>query len=115
MKNASLKLVPLARCFHSVRREETAALVETLRIRSGTSIDLSATILAAVNNIAARCVLGRRCEGGGVKLGLGELTKRIGNQFAEFSVGDWMPWMSWVDVASGLIGRMKETFRATDG
>ncbi|CAN1759017.1 Phenylacetaldehyde oxime monooxygenase CYP71AN24 [Linum perenne] len=100
--------------FQSVRREETAALVETLRIRSGTSIDLSATILAAVNNIVARCVLGRRCEGGGGKLGLGELTKRIGNQFAEFSVGDWLPWMAWVDVASGLIGRMKETFRATD-
>ncbi|CAN0913975.1 Cytochrome P450 71A1 [Linum grandiflorum] len=100
--------------FESVRREEAAAMVESLRVRSGTAVDLSAAILAAANNIVARCVLGRRCEGGGGKLGLGELTKRMGNQFAEFSAGDWLPWMAWVDVASGLVGRLKETFRAAD-
>ncbi|CAI0426228.1 unnamed protein product [Linum tenue] len=101
--------------FQPVRREETVALVEKLRLASGQAVDVSALILGVVNNIVARCVLGRRCEGRGAgKLGFGEVAKKVSLEFAEFSVGDWFPWLRWVDTATGLIGRMKGTFRAMD-
>ncbi|CAI0426227.1 unnamed protein product [Linum tenue] len=54
--------------FQPVRREETVALVEKLRLASGQAVDVSALILGVVNNIVARCVLGRRCEGRGADI-----------------------------------------------
>ncbi|KAJ8763097.1 hypothetical protein K2173_023302 [Erythroxylum novogranatense] len=90
--------------FQYVRKEEVDILVNKLRVLSGnrSSVNLSQLLLEVTNNIIARCVLGRKCEGEGGKIGFGEF------------FGDWFPCLGWIDVITGLTSRLKHTFREMD-
>ncbi|KAF3438690.1 hypothetical protein FNV43_RR21454 [Rhamnella rubrinervis] len=51
-------------------------------------------------------------EGGRSRIG--ELSRQMMLLLGAFSVGDFFPGLKWIDVARGLLGRMKATFRELD-
>ncbi|KAJ0047655.1 hypothetical protein Pint_15567 [Pistacia integerrima] len=102
--------------FQYVREEELAVLINKIRgsYYKGGSVNLSAMLVGVSDNIASRCILGRRAEEENGKSKFGELAKRLMSQFTSFCVGDMFPSFGWVDVATGLIGRLKATFMELD-
>ncbi|CAL0305125.1 unnamed protein product [Lupinus luteus] len=110
----SLKRV---RSFHSIRQEEVADLVNTIRktCESKTScVNLTEMLIAISNNISSRCVLGRKYDRKDGSSSFGVLGRKILMLFAAFSVGDYFPSLGWVDVLTGLIPEIKATFVALD-
>ena len=104
--------------FHFVREEETALLVNRVRkaCANGTCINLSDMLVATSNNIVSRCILGQSFEDENGESRFGELTRRVMTDFMAFSVGDFFPskYLKWIDVVTGLIGRLTASFRALD-
>ncbi|XP_044484465.1 cytochrome P450 71A1-like [Mangifera indica] len=102
--------------FQYVREEEVAVLMNKIRSScyNGGSVNLSAMLVGVSDNIATRCILGRRAEEENGKSKFGEIAKKLMAQMASFCVGDMFPSFGWVDVATGLIGRLKATFKELD-
>ncbi|XP_044486655.1 cytochrome P450 71A1-like [Mangifera indica] len=102
--------------FQFVREEEVAVLMNKIRgsCYNGSSVNLSAMLVGVSDNIATRCILGRRAEEENGKSKFGEIAKKMMAQFASFCVGDMFPSFGWVDIATGLIGRLKATFKELD-
>ncbi|KAF3436741.1 hypothetical protein FNV43_RR19490 [Rhamnella rubrinervis] len=72
------------------------------------------TMIAIANNIVSRCVLGKSFMEEDGRSRIGELSRQMMLLFGAFSVGDFFPGLKWIDVARGLLGRMKATFRELD-
>ncbi|KAF2293254.1 hypothetical protein GH714_040621 [Hevea brasiliensis] len=103
--------------FQFVREEEVAILLDKLRgaCVAGATVNLSEMLLSVSNNIASRCVIGRRADDEAFgKSKFGELSRRIMVQFTDFSFGDTFPLLGWMDYLTGLIPRLKLSFRETD-
>ncbi|PON72326.1 Cytochrome P450, E-class, group I [Parasponia andersonii] len=116
-----LELLSLKRVkeFNFVREEETALLVNRIRklaCPSGDSINLSEMLIATSNNIISRCILGQRFEEENGRSSFGDISRRVMTDFMAFSVRDFFPnkYLRWIDVATGLIGRLTASFRALD-
>ncbi|KAJ4712442.1 Cytochrome P450 [Melia azedarach] len=102
--------------FQYAREEEVADLANKIRCSclNGGSVNLTTKLLTASNNIISRCVLGRKAEEETGKSNFGELSRRSMVQFTSFAFGDMFPSLGWLDVVTGLIGRLKATARAFD-
>ncbi|PON72327.1 Cytochrome P450, E-class, group I, partial [Parasponia andersonii] len=104
--------------FHFIREEETALLVNRVRkaCADGACINLSEMLVGTSNNIISRCILGQSFEDEDGESRFGELTRRVMTDFTAFSVGDFFPnkYMKWIDLVTGLLGRLKASFRALD-
>ncbi|KAL9257541.1 Tryptamine 5-hydroxylase-like protein, partial [Drosera capensis] len=91
--------------FGSVRREETERLVETVKGRVGTQVDLSELLFALANDVVCRAAFGRRFEGGGG--GLVDVLTETQELFAGFCLGDFFPRWRWLDVMTGYRKRLE--------
>jgi cytochrome P450 len=102
--------------FQCVRDQEVSVMVNRIRKAcvNGASINLSDMFITISNNIVSRCVLGRSFEEEDGTSRFGELGRRMANQFMEFSVGDFFPYLRWIDVVTGFIGRLKASFEELD-
>ncbi|KAM7261086.1 hypothetical protein ACFE04_026561 [Oxalis oulophora] len=102
--------------FQFIREEEVRILLDKIRhAGSGEIINLSEMLQEIANNIVSRCILGRKIEGGiNGKATFGELMGRFMTQFMDFSFGDVFPSLAWMDVLTGLISRLKSTFKELD-
>ncbi|XP_044485179.1 cytochrome P450 71A1-like [Mangifera indica] len=102
--------------FQYVREEEVVVLMNKIRgsCYKGGSVNLSAMLVGVSDNIASRCILGRRAEEENGESKFGEIAKKLTSQFASLCIGDMFPSFGWVDVVTGLIGRLKATFKELD-
>ncbi|XP_062114933.1 phenylacetaldehyde oxime monooxygenase CYP71AN24-like [Humulus lupulus] len=109
----SLKRVKL---FQYVREEEVDLLISIIRKACcfEGSVNLSKMLIATSNNIVARCMLGQRVEDENGQSRFGELSRKIMVDFMAFSVGDFFPFLRWVDVLRGLNGRFTASSKALD-
>ncbi|PIA44025.1 hypothetical protein AQUCO_01800231v1 [Aquilegia coerulea] len=96
--------------FKSVRAEETHLMIEKIRQScSSTScvVDLSETIASLTRDIVCRAVLGRKFDKDAV----------INMKFdfvSGFDIGDFIPWLSWVNIITGFDAQMMKIFKALD-
>ncbi|GMJ04917.1 cytochrome P450, family 71, subfamily B, polypeptide 34 [Hibiscus trionum] len=99
--------------FRFIREEEVASLINKLRHEScsGRSVNLSQLLLETSYGIASRCIIGKKAKEDG---NFGELAKRFVRSFAGFSFGDLFPYLGWLDVLTGNIGRSKAVFNEMD-
>ncbi|XWS37190.1 hypothetical protein CRYUN_Cryun19dG0021700 [Craigia yunnanensis] len=69
-------------------------------------------LLATSNSIVSRRIIGQKAkeEHGNFV----ELSKRFLSLLSDFSFGDLFPFMGWLDVLTGLVGRLKATFNEMD-
>ncbi|GAU46734.1 hypothetical protein TSUD_185940 [Trifolium subterraneum] len=71
-------------------------------------------LISTINNIVCKCALGRKY--GEASVGnFKELARKVMIYLTTFVVGDYFPSLSWIDVLSGKIGKIKDTFQALDG
>ena len=118
-KACVLELLSLKRVksFQSIREEEVAELVDKIReacASKGFSVNLSEMVVAASNNIVARCVLGQKYDTPDGSSSFGELGRKMMRQLTEFCVGDFFPSFAWVDLLTGLMSQLKVSFIALD-
>ncbi|MFS7910915.1 putative cytochrome P450 [Helianthus anomalus] len=90
--------------FRQVREQETQVMIDIIGKRCGSVIDLGELLNALTNNVICRVALGRTYEG--VKFN--DLLVRFTYLLGSFSVGNYIPWLSWVDRLSGLVARTKK-------
>ncbi|XP_020222098.1 cytochrome P450 71A4 [Cajanus cajan] len=92
--------------FRGVREEETARMMENVRKCCSDSlhVNLTDTCAAFTNDVACRVALGRRYRGGEGRE-FQKLLLEFGELLGAVSVGDYLPWLDWVDKVSGLFGR----------
>ncbi|KAL5578544.1 hypothetical protein UlMin_020243 [Ulmus minor] len=113
-----LELFSLRRVQQSqfVRDEEAEILVDGIRkaCLSGVTVNLSEMLIAASNNIVAKCVLGQSVlkEDGGGKFG--EVSRKVMVHLMAFCVADFFPSLRWVDVLRGFNKSVKTTFKELD-
>ncbi|XP_031091494.1 cytochrome P450 71A3-like [Ipomoea triloba] len=102
--------------FRNVREEETGLMVEKIRQSCGSVINLSNIFFELTNDIVCRVALGRKYskKGGNgekdFKLLLAEFLELLGT----FSVGDYIPWLSWVNRINGLDRRVEKNAKDLD-
>ncbi|XP_023768195.1 cytochrome P450 Tp4149 [Lactuca sativa] len=97
VSNARVKL------FRKVREDETRNLIGVLVESRGSVVDMSALIVKLTNTIICKLAFGRVHSGSKFT---NLLTEHI-EMIATFSVGSYIPWLSWVDRLTGLEGRAK--------
>ncbi|KAJ0938633.1 putative cytochrome P450 [Helianthus annuus] len=86
--------------FRRMREEETDILVERIKEISCSSspvVNLSELIMSLTNAVICRAALGRKHGGEKFK----ELFAHFVELLGVFSVGDYIPWLSWVDRLNG--------------
>ncbi|PIM99257.1 Cytochrome P450 CYP2 subfamily [Handroanthus impetiginosus] len=106
----SSKRVQSYRC---VREQETSIMIEKIRHMASSSlvVNLSDMFISITNDVFCRVALGRKYgEDGKFKTFLKELVELLG----EYSVGDYIPCLGWIDWVSGLNGRVKKVAKSLD-
>nr|GMD31385.1 cytochrome P450 71A3-like [Ipomoea batatas]GMD49285.1 cytochrome P450 71A3-like [Ipomoea batatas] len=103
--------------FRNVREEETQLMVQKIRQSCGSVINLSNIFIELTNDIVCRVALGRKYSNKGgnngekdFKLLLGEFSELLGT----FNVGDYIPWLSWVNRINGVDRRVGKNAKELD-
>ncbi|PIM99256.1 Cytochrome P450 CYP2 subfamily [Handroanthus impetiginosus] len=98
---------------HRVREQETSMMVEKIRQMRSSSwvVNLSDIFVSVSNDIICRVALGRKYgEDRKFKLFLRNFLELLG----EYSVGDYIPCLGWIDWVSGLNGKVEKVARLFD-
>ncbi|KAJ0804439.1 putative cytochrome P450 [Helianthus annuus] len=96
--------------FRQVREQETHVIIDEIGKSCGSVIDLGELLNLLTNNVICRVALGRTYESKKFNDLLARFTYLIGC----FSVGNYIPWLSWVDRVSGLEARTKKVAKEFD-
>ncbi|XP_062228109.1 cytochrome P450 71A1-like [Phragmites australis] len=108
--------------FRRVREQEAAALVDHVRAHAlaGAVVDLSNLLIVYTNTVVSRAAFGD--ESARSLYDDGDKHRNLRKVFNEFQellgttpVGEFLPWLGWVDAMRGLEGRIRWTFEALDG
>ncbi|CAI9753980.1 unnamed protein product [Fraxinus pennsylvanica] len=105
--------------FRYIREEETDILIENIRQSSSTSTsltNLSDLLVSLTNNTICRLALGRKYSGGeaheSTKFEL--MLKEIMELAGTFNVGDFIPWLKWINIVNGLDARVEKLAKSFD-
>ncbi|KAF5933244.1 hypothetical protein HYC85_029415 [Camellia sinensis] len=104
--------------FRNVREEETALMIEQIKHYSSSSssslVNLTDMFVTLTNNIVCRVALGRKY--GGTKGGrrFKELLAMLGELLGVFNVGDYIPWLAWMNRINGLDAKVENLFKEMD-
>ncbi|PWA37486.1 cytochrome P450 [Artemisia annua] len=96
--------------FKNVREQEIGHMIGVIGESFGSSVDMSALLVSLAENVICTVALGRIFDG----LKLTSLLRRYLSMFNLFSVGSYIPWLSWVDQLSGLTRRAKKVVKEFD-
>ncbi|KAI7753629.1 hypothetical protein M8C21_010147 [Ambrosia artemisiifolia] len=96
--------------YQKVRASELAHMIHVLGESRGTIIDMGSVFGSLTNNIISRVALGRKLDGPKYQKLLCEFIEA----FTVFSVGSYIPWLSWVDQAIGSVGKAKRIAKEFD-
>ncbi|XP_027155295.1 cytochrome P450 71A4-like [Coffea eugenioides] len=90
--------------FRSIREEEIALLLETIREScASSSVILINKILARLtNNIVSRVAIGKRYSGEESGSRFQQLFVELTMLLGVFNVGDYVPWLAWINNINGL-------------
>ncbi|XP_021720002.1 cytochrome P450 71A25-like [Chenopodium quinoa] len=97
------------RSFRNIREEETALMVEIIKGSHSSVVNLSEIIVTYTYDVICRATFGRKYSsnrGGGVDFK--ELLNEAMELLGVFSLGELIPWLSWVDRLKGLDGRVQK-------
>ncbi|KAL9439089.1 hypothetical protein AB3S75_024701 [Citrus x aurantiifolia] len=103
--------------FRSLREEETIQMIEKVALRScsGSSpIDLSEILISLTKNVICRAAFGMTCGEGEAGGKLKKLLEELGELLGMFCVGDFIPWLAFLDKLTGLDARVERVFKHLD-
>ncbi|XP_057950921.1 cytochrome P450 736A117-like [Malania oleifera] len=99
---------------HTVRHDEMVLLVEKIERCSESSgwVDLSQMLGEVTNDVVCRVALGRKYGEG--RRGFREILDQFVELLGGFYIGDYIPWLGWVNRVSGVDGKAERVFREMD-
>ncbi|KAM7478258.1 hypothetical protein LguiA_026471 [Lonicera macranthoides] len=97
--------------YKSTREAETALMIE--KINNNRLVNLSDMFQSLTNDVVCRVALGRKL-GGEDGRRFKELLVEFGELLGVFCVGDYVPWLWWVDQVSGLFRRVERVAKGID-
>ncbi|XP_021719925.1 cytochrome P450 71A26-like [Chenopodium quinoa] len=89
------------RSFRIVREEETAFLIEKIRLAESSPVNLSEMFVEFTNDLICRVAFGRKYIGTEGGINFKKIMKEFNRLLAEFNVGDCIPWLAWIDKLNG--------------
>ncbi|KAK1436680.1 hypothetical protein QVD17_02462 [Tagetes erecta] len=96
--------------YQKVREDEIGHMIRVLGEGCGTIIDMGSMFGSLTNNIISRVALGRKLDGSKHK----KLVSEFVNTFIVFSIGSYIPWLSWVDQLIGSVARAEKIAKECD-
>ncbi|PKU68847.1 cytochrome P450 71A1-like [Dendrobium catenatum] len=99
--------------YKSVREEEVALLIADIRAASvaAEAVNLSKRLVVLTNDILCRVALGRKYSG---ETKFGEMLEEFTKLLGCFPVADFVPWLGWIDVLTGLNARVRRNSKELD-
>ena len=101
------------RSFRAVREEELSLVIEKIKLQC-CSVNLSEVFAKLTNDVICRVALGRKYNGGEGQMKFKELLEEFLELLSVYSVGDYIPWLSWVSRVNGLDARMEKVAKQFD-
>ena len=99
--------------FRAVREEELSLVIEKIKLQC-CSVNLSEVFAKLTNDVVCRVVLGRKFVEGENGRKFRELLGEFAELLGVFSVGDYIPWLSWVSRINGLNARAEKVAKQFD-
>ncbi|PKU68846.1 Cytochrome P450 71A1 [Dendrobium catenatum] len=99
--------------YRRVREEEVALLIADIRAASvaAEAVNLSKRLVTLTNDIICRAALGRKYSG---ETRFREMLNEFVRLLGCFPLADFVPWLGWIDVLTGLDGRARRTSKQLD-
>ncbi|KAL9239174.1 hypothetical protein vseg_013519 [Gypsophila vaccaria] len=96
------------RSYRVIREEETAHLVDKIKQNASLEINLSELLMKLTNDVVCRAAFGRKFseKNRGNPTGFMNVLHEFVELVGMFNIGDYIPWMSWVNVVNGLDKKM---------
>ncbi|KAK1412197.1 hypothetical protein QVD17_33236 [Tagetes erecta] len=96
--------------YQKVREDEVVRMIHMLGESHGATIDMGSVFSSVANNIICRVAIGKKLDG--VK----HITmlRKFMELLVLFSVGNFFPWLSWVDRIVGSVGRAEKLAKEVD-
>ncbi|KAG6404322.1 hypothetical protein SASPL_136568 [Salvia splendens] len=99
--------------YRRVREEETSLLIR--KIASSPNLaNLSEAFQKMTNDVVCRIALGKKYSGGGEGMVFGEIVDALIELLGTFSVGDYVPWLGWINRINGLDARVANVAKMYD-
>ncbi|KAI3954297.1 hypothetical protein MKW92_043766, partial [Papaver armeniacum] len=93
--------------FKYIREEEVDRMIENIAREQGGAVNLTKTLFTVLKAIVFRCSLGDKFNKEYTDRFIGLIEKA--NSLADtFSLGDFFPWLQWLDIVSGYDGKLRK-------
>lgn len=103
--------------FRNMREEETALMMDKIRSLSCSSsslVNLTDMFVSLTYNVVCRVALGRKYDGAGGGTRFKELLGRVVELIGVSNVGDYIPWLAWINGVSGLDAEVDKVAKEMD-
>lgn len=90
--------------FKQVREEKTALMIEKLKETCGSVVNFTDLIFSLNIQVICRLALGRKDNGNKIKT----MVERLKQLVVVISIGQYIPWLSWVDGLRGINGQIQK-------
>lgn len=98
-----------------MRHQETAIVIKNIRNSATEAVDLTEIVVSLTNDVVCRVALGRKYRDEEQGMKFKEILEEFGRLLGAFSLGDFIPWLSWMNRMNGLDGRVEKVFTYLDG
>ncbi|KAJ4712445.1 Cytochrome P450 [Melia azedarach] len=113
-----LQLLSLKRVqsFRFIRQEEINLMIEKINqsCSSSSTIDLSEVFPSLTNDIVCRVAFGRKYAEGEGGINFKMLLKDFSQLLGVFNIGDFIPWLGWLNYFTGLNAKVEKVYRDFD-
>ncbi|CAL9134698.1 unnamed protein product, partial [Musa acuminata var. zebrina] len=102
--------------YRLIRQEEVGFMIRKISSQASptTSVDMSEIFYSFANDMLCRVVSGKFNREEGRNVVFGELIREFSVLLGKFYVGDYFPWLGWLDVLFGSMERSKKTKKRWD-
>ncbi|XP_015070945.1 cytochrome P450 71A4-like [Solanum pennellii] len=104
--------------FRDIREEEVSNMIDEIRKRCTTSsnsvIDMRDVLSCMTSNIISRVAIGRTYNEGESGIAVKALLEELLALLGTFNVGEYIPWLKWLNKINGLDNRVKKVAKDLD-
>ncbi|XP_049359473.1 cytochrome P450 71A4-like [Solanum verrucosum] len=100
--------------YRHVREEETSSMIDKIRQECDSVIYLRDVLSCMTNNIISRVTIGRTYNEGETGIAVKALLEELLVLVGTFNIGDYIPWLKWINKINGLDSRVKKVAKDLD-
>lgn len=101
--------------FQAVREEEICLVIEKIKQTCSSSyVNLSEVFVNLTFDVLCRVALGRKYGGGEGERKFKKPLRELGELLGTINVGDYLPWLAWVNLVNGLDAKADKVAKQFD-